>query len=122
MKLWERLFGKSTATKKPSAAPTPSSTSKREESPDERINRLWEDTRKLGWSDAEQEKALDIYTELLTLIDEQSTAFNVCAILRNRAISHRSLKNYDAALEDLARELEIAQRRMRSWKRAFTSG
>lgn len=111
MKLWERLFGKSTATKKPSAAPAPSSTSKREESPDERINRLWENARKLGWSDEEQEKALGIYTELLTLIDEQSTAYNVCAILRNRAIAHRSLKNYDAALEDLARELEIAQRR-----------
>jgi tetratricopeptide (TPR) repeat protein len=111
MKLWERLFGKNTATKKPGAAPTPSSTSKRKESPDEYVNRLWENARKLGWSDGEQEKALVIYTELLTLIDEQSTAFNICAILHNRALSHRNLKNYDAALEDLARELEITQRR-----------
>lgn len=80
-------------------------------SQDERINQLWEDARKLGWSDAEQEKAVQLYTELLTLIDEQSTSYNICAILRNRAIAHRSLKNYDTALEDLARELEIAQMR-----------
>lgn len=111
MKLWKRLFGKSIATKTPSAAPTPSSTAKRKESPDERINRLWENAKKLNRSDEEQQKKLDIYTELLTLIDEQSTAHNVCAIFRNRAIAYRSLKNYDAALEDLARELEIAQRR-----------
>ncbi len=81
-----------------------------EESSDDRINRLWETAKKLGWSDAERETALGIYTELLTLINEQSTAYNICAILRNRAIAHRSLKNYDAALNDLARELEIAQR------------
>lgn len=80
------------------------------ESSDERINRLWESAKKLGWSDAERKKALGIYTELLTLINEQSTTYNICALLRNRAIAHRSLKNYDAALNDLARELEIAQR------------
>jgi tetratricopeptide (TPR) repeat protein len=91
MKLWRNLFGKSSAEKKPA--------------------QLWKDARNLGWSDAEQEKAVGIYSELLTLIDEQSTTYNVCAILRNRAIAHRRLKNYDAALEDLARELEIAQRR-----------
>lgn len=111
MKLWERLFGKSTVASKPSSTSIASSASKREESPDERINRLWESASELGLSDEEQEKALGVYTELLTLIDEQSTTYNVCAILRNRAIAHRSLKNYDAALEDLARELEIAQRR-----------
>ena len=81
------------------------------ESLDDRINRLWESAKKLGWSDAEREKAVAIYTELLGLVDETSASFNVCAIFRNRAISYRSLKNYDAALEDLARELEIAQRR-----------
>jgi tetratricopeptide (TPR) repeat protein len=111
MKLWEKLFGKRTVTKKPSTTPPQSSASKHEESQDELVNRQWENARKLGLSDGEHEKALGIYTELLTLIDEQSTTFNVCAILHNRAISYRYLKNYDAALEDLARELEIAQKR-----------
>lgn len=111
MNLWRKLFGKSRAEEKPAQSPVLRSAAQRDESLDERINRLWEDARKLGWSDAEQEKAVRIYTELLTLIDEQSTTYNICAILRNRAIAHRSLKNYDAALEDLARELEIAQRR-----------
>jgi tetratricopeptide (TPR) repeat protein len=111
MKPWGRLFGKTAAKKEPGAAPVPTSTARRGESPDERINQLWESAKKLGWSDGEQEKKLGIYTELLTLIDEQSTAYNVCAILRNRAIAYRSMKNFDAALEDLARELGIAQRR-----------
>ncbi len=111
MTVWENLFGKSRAEDKPSQPPAPSTDAQRDASPDERINRLWKDARELGWSNAEQEKAVGIYTELLTLIDEQSTEFNICAILRNRAIGYRSLKNFDAALNDLARELEIAQRR-----------
>ncbi|MCK4311000.1 MAG: zinc ribbon domain-containing protein, partial [Methanomicrobia archaeon] len=78
---------------------------------DDRINHLWESAKKLGWSDAECKKAVAIYTELLGLVDETSTSFNMCAIFWNRAMSYRSLRNYDAALEDLARELEIAQRR-----------
>ncbi|MEW6241251.1 MAG: hypothetical protein AB1564_10635 [Chloroflexota bacterium] len=105
MKLWEKLVGKSTAK------PVQPSTAGRGESADERINRLWESAKNLGWSDKEHEKRLGIYTELLTLIDEQSTAYNVCAVLRNRAIAYRSLKKYDEALTDLVRELEIAQRR-----------
>lgn len=91
MGFWKRVLGK--------------------ESSDDRINRLWESAKKLGWSDAEREKAVAIYTELLGLVDETSASFNVCAIFRNRAIAYRSLKNYDAALEDLAHELEIAQTR-----------
>lgn len=91
MGFWKRVLGK--------------------ESLDDRINRLWESAKKLGWSDAEREKAVAIYTELLGLVDETSASFNECAIFRNRAIAHRSLKNYDAALEDLAHELEIAQTR-----------
>lgn len=91
MGFWKRVLGK--------------------ESLDDRINRLWESAKKLGWSDAEREKAVAIYTELLGLVDETSASFNVCAIFRNRAIAYRSLKNYDAALEDLAHELEIAQTR-----------
>lgn len=81
------------------------------ESLDDRVKRLWKTAKKLGWSDAEREKAIAIYTELLSLVDETSQSFNVCAVFRNRAISYRGLKNYDAALEDLTRELEIAQRR-----------
>ena len=111
MKLWQRLFGRGRAEEGLAESPAPSATERRDESPDERINRLWEEAKGLGWSDAERETAVRIYTELLTLVDEQSTAYNVCAILRNRAIAQRSLKNYDAALEDLGRELEISQRR-----------
>lgn len=55
------------------------------ETMEEKINHLWESAKKLDWSDVEREKAVGIYTELLGLVDEDSTAFNVCAILRNRA-------------------------------------
>lgn len=81
------------------------------ESLDEKIKRLWEDAKKLGWSDVDCKKKIQIYTELLSLIDENSTTFNICAILRNRAISYRSLKDYDSALKDLKEELKIAQRK-----------
>jgi tetratricopeptide (TPR) repeat protein len=111
LKLWGKLFGKGSEKEKSPRSPVPASAAQGNESSDKHINQLWEDARKLGWSDAEQQKAVGIYTELLGLIDEQSTAYNICAIFRNRAIAHRSLKNYDAALKDLARELEIAQRR-----------
>jgi hypothetical protein len=59
------------------------------ESLDERINRLWESAKKLysGGSDAERQRALLIYTELLGLVDESSASHNICAILRNRAMS-----------------------------------
>jgi len=84
----------------------------RKESVEERINRLWETSKKLfsGSSDSELQKAVSVYTELLGLIDENSTTYNICAILRNRGITYRSLKKYDAALEDFTKELEIAQR------------
>lgn len=111
MKLREKLFGKRSETKKPGATSTPSYTARRGESTDQYIKRLWEEARSLGRSDKEREKALGIYTELLQLITEKTTEYNVCAILRNRAIAYRGLKNYDAALEDLANELDIAQRR-----------
>lgn len=79
--------------------------------PHEDIDQLWKKARSLGWSDAEQQTAAELYTRLLGLIDEQSTRYNICAVLRNRAIAYRSMKNYDAALADLGRELEIARRR-----------
>ena len=84
-----------------------------QESLDERMNRLWETAKKQGFSvdDAERQKALSTYTELLSLVDENSTKYNICAILRNRALAYRSLKKYDAALEDFAKEMEISQRR-----------
>lgn len=81
------------------------------ESLDEKIKRLWESAKKLGWSDVDSKKKIQIYTELLSLIDENSTTFNICAILRNRAISYRSLKDYDSALKDIKKEFEIAQRK-----------
>ena len=79
-----------------------------DENVDNRIDRLWESAKRLGWSDADREKAVSIYTELLGLV-EKSTKYNACASLRNRAISYRSLKRYDAALDDLAQELQLAQ-------------
>jgi tetratricopeptide (TPR) repeat protein len=103
MKLLDSLFGKHTASKSSSAS-TPSTSS------DARINQLWEKAKQLGYSDQERKKAAEIYSELLTMVDEQSTIFNVCSILRNRAMAYRSLKNNDAALIDLKRELEIAER------------
>ncbi len=75
-----------------------------------RVKRLWQEAVALGNSAPDQKRALSIYTLLLTLVNEQNQDFDVCSILRNRAIALRTLKQYDAALSDLTRELEIAQR------------
>jgi hypothetical protein len=77
-------------------------------SPEEHIRQLWEGALKLGWSDAERKKAVSTYTELLSIVPETSTSFNICAILHNRAVSYRSLKQWEPALADLTRELALA--------------
>ncbi len=81
------------------------------ETVEEKVNRLWESAKASSWSDEDRRKAVEIYTELLELVAEDSSAFNVCAIYRNRGISYRSLKNFDAALDDLAKELRLARNR-----------
>ena len=88
--------------------PTSSASSRATEDP-ELIRRLWNEAKTLGES-KEYAKAVELYSKLLTLVDESSMDFDICAILRNRAISNRALGNHDAALADLSRELEIAQR------------
>jgi tetratricopeptide (TPR) repeat protein len=82
------------------------------ESLEERVNRLWENAEKLRWSikKEDKQKAASVYTELLDLIDESSTSFNVCAMLRNRAVCYSLLRDFDSALADLEKELKIAQR------------
>lgn len=100
MSFWHKLFGRKTSP--------------------ERIRRLWEEATKLGRTDGERRQAIGIYTELLTIIESgidgtyklNDETCDVCPIFRNRAVAYRGLKNYSAALEDLARELEIAQRRV----------
>jgi len=89
----------------------PEQQEEREEFLDERINRLWKTAWELGSSEVDREKAVSIYTELLDMVDEESTSHDICAIFRNRALAYWGLKNYDAAEKDLTKELDIAQRR-----------
>jgi predicted RNA-binding Zn-ribbon protein involved in translation (DUF1610 family) len=51
------------------------------ESLDERINRLWESAKELDHSDASRKKQPSVYTELLDMVEEESTSSNICAIL-----------------------------------------
>jgi tetratricopeptide (TPR) repeat protein len=107
MGVWDKLFGKGKAKE---AAAIPADSSRPAES-NERINRLWESAKKLGLSDAEREKAVSIYSEILSLVNVDSTSLNVGAIFWQRAVSYRILKKYDAALDDLKRAVEFAERR-----------
>jgi hypothetical protein len=77
------------------------------------IETLWKDARRLSgeWNDPSQQQAEAIYTRLLAMVDERSSEYNVCAILRNRAMARQALKRYAAALEDLREELAIAKKR-----------
>ena len=78
------------------------------ETTDDRINRLWENAKKLGWSKDDCEKKIPLYTEILDLTENNSQE---SACLRNRGLCYKSLGNYDAAIADFARELEIHKRR-----------
>lgn len=84
------------------------------ESLDDRIDHLWERAvgiaKKLDKTDEEREEQLAIYTEILGLIDVDSTSLNVSAIYRNRAITYRALNRYDEALNDLTNALNAAKR------------
>jgi len=82
---------------------------------DNKINMLWDSAKKLGWSKTDCEKKISIYTEVLGLVDKGSK-YNACAPLRNRAISYRNLKKFEEALDDLQRELEIAQKIGDKWR------
>lgn len=79
------------------------------ESIDCRINRLWESAKKLGWSKADCEKKIPLYTELLSLVEKDP--YKALACFRNRGLCYKSLENYDAAIADFTRELEIHKRR-----------
>lgn len=96
------MFGKSKVEKKAMDPVKSSRPLENKESLDERINHLWESAKELDYSDASRKKQLTIYTELLDIIDEESTSYNICAILRNRAIAYwgsriRMLQNLEFA-------------------------
>lgn len=82
---------------------------------DNRIEKLWKNANRLGWSKVNCKKKVSIYTEILGLVDK-SSKYNACSSLRNRAISYRILKRFDEALKDLRKELEIAQKIGDQWR------
>ena len=71
---------------------------------------LWEEARALGADKKTAARAIQLYTELLSMVDEFNTEFSVCLILRNRAINYRASENYQAAIDDLHWEMQIAIR------------
>jgi hypothetical protein len=81
------------------------------ESPDKRMKRLWKRVFELGSSEADYREKTALCTELLGLVNESTRFPDMCAVLHQRACSHQVLKNYDAALEDFEREIQIYQRR-----------
>ena len=119
MVFWDKIFSRSKSKGAASGTGPSTNSANSNETLAGRIERLWNSALKLGWSNDERQKAISIYTELLTLVDKNSTAFNVCGLFRNRAMAYRGLENFDAALKDLAQELEIATKRndrLRVWK------
>lgn len=118
MVFWDKIFSRSKSKCVTTGSGTSTHSANSNETLAGRIERLWNSALKLGWSNDELQKAISIYTELLTLVDKNSTTFNVCGLFRNRAMAYRGLENFDAALKDLAQELEIATKRnnrLRVW-------
>lgn len=106
----DRLLGKGKAKGAPSTQ-AESSTRQVPGSADERALRLWESVKKLGVSEADRRKAVAMCTEILGLLDPNTTSLHVGVIFWQRGVSYRLLKNYDAAVADLQQALEFGQRR-----------
>ncbi len=73
------------------------------------INHLWSEIYSLwkealetdGISEKNCNKAIDIFSELLELVDEEKDPHDYCVALRMRAQNYCLLKKYDDALNDL---------------------
>jgi len=55
MGFWDKLFGKGKTQETAATPAKPAQPKKSTESLGERINRLWESAKKLGWSDADRD-------------------------------------------------------------------
>lgn len=79
------------------------------------INRLWSEIYHLwkeeneldGVSKINSNKVIDIFTELLELIDKGKDPYGYCIVLRMRAQKYCLKKKYDDALKDLRTEQDF---------------
>lgn len=110
MGVWNRLFNKNKAKEIATTQARPTQPTETKDNLKENIDQLWKSAEKLRWSDADCEKKVLIYTELLGLADVNSASHDMCAMLHNRALNYQCLKKYDAAIQDLTKELEICQK------------
>jgi len=75
------------------------------------IYRLWEESNESdGVSENNCNKAIDIFSELLDLIDKETDPHDYCVALRMRAQNYCMAKKYDDALKDLHRERDFNRR------------
>ncbi|MBC7264041.1 MAG: tetratricopeptide repeat protein [Chloroflexi bacterium] len=107
----DRLLGKGKTKGAPGTQPEVSPARRLPGSADERALQLWESVKKLGVSEADRRKAVAMCTEILGLLDPNTTSLHVGVVFWQRGVSYRLLKNYDAALADLQQALEFGQRR-----------
>ncbi len=79
------------------------------------INRLWseiyclwkEENELDGVSEKNSNKVIDIFSELLELIDKEKDPHGYCILLRMRAQNYCLKKKYDDALRDLRTERDF---------------
>lgn len=103
MGFWDRLSRRGQGKAKAS----PSASGRVDRGKDRRIKALLRRAEKIKWPNADNQQLASICTELLALLDEDSPY--VLYALRQRAVALNLLGDYDAAIQDIQRELEIRQ-------------
>lgn len=96
--------GASASTKKAAIA-------QEEVSADDRAQALFETYKELGVSDEVREKAVSILSEILEILDLETTELHPGIVYWQRAMRYKYGSNYDAALEDFNQARLFAQRR-----------
>lgn len=75
---------------------------------EDRIKRLWGEA---GLSNTEDERVINLCTELLPLVDENRIECNEAQVLALRGLSFKRLAVFDSALKDLNHALDISKRK-----------
>jgi tetratricopeptide (TPR) repeat protein len=78
---------------------------------DKRARQLFEAAMKLGFSDEDLKKKVELCTEILNILDQSTTSLYLAVVFWQRAMAHKNLKNFDVALTDVEQALMFAQRK-----------
>jgi len=111
MSFWKQLFGSGSANTSASAKADSAPASKQGISADDQARALFDTYKKLRVSEEDNKKGIAILTEILGMLDLNTTKLHPGVVFYQRAMRYKFLENFDAALKDLDQALLFAEQR-----------